>query len=154
MPSTPLPLAELLATLRTAITAGRGAASARRSTLETLFLALLATILGRLEHRAHPWHNGAQSHPAPPLRMPQHSGAPHADAIALHRFPDWILRGFPARGLRPAAPPRPLPPRTRTRPVRAPPPHAQTPIRSKKPAPTAGRRITPAIMPLSQQNPA
>lgn len=145
MPRTPPPLAELIASLRTAISADAQAARARRSPLEVLFLTLLAALLGRLEARAHAWHPT----PRPALIHIPHSGAPHADAIAFHRFPDWILRGRPARGMRPAAPPPP--PRPRTLPARAPPARALPPIRTANPTLGRGRTRTPAIHPHPKQ---
>lgn len=124
------PLADEFASLRRAVQ--RDAAAARAGVaqvLDAMLLALLATLLGRLERIARTWHAGAvdplaTEHPdsvrgdaSLPLALP-------ALCVALGLVPGWIFRCFPARGM------RPIPGRTRARrrsphgtptPARAPP---------------------------------
>jgi len=120
--------ADMPASPHTAPKADRATAHARLSAaLEAILLALLASLIGRRTLILCHAHPVALVAPAPPChrtesphRTPAIGRAPHADAIALHRFPDWILPGAPARGMRPT--PAPRPPRPRARPARAPPP--------------------------------
>jgi len=118
-------LADAFGSLRSAAQRDAAAARTRLSgVLEALFLTLLATLFGRLERilrASHPAdmlpgdHDSTRTESDRILRrialgLPAVSSSHHADLAALGLLPGWIMRGFPARGMRPV-PPRRLSPR-------------------------------------------
>jgi hypothetical protein len=121
MTASATPLADPIASLRTALEADARAASARRDGALWALLALLLRLLGRLEwlSRQAPAFPLA---PAPELRPePVYTGDRplHVLCVELGLLPSWLLRCFPGTGMRPAPVPRPRPTRRRP-PPRAP----------------------------------
>ena len=118
---------ETIARLRTALVAERETCAHVPAAVESMLLALLLRLLGGLERLALAWQAPTGHAPArhfPAARSRSHAriaaGLVPPRALRTGPIPYWLVRLFPARGMRPIAAP-PAPPR-RPRPVRAPPP--------------------------------
>ena len=128
MPSSPAALPELLPDLllllRPATQAPANTRAHLPGVLESLLLALLASLFGRLDPAARSCWNPSPAtsfHPVPasaPIRLPNESRA----ANRLRAWIGWILRFMPDRGMAPSgrAPALPSPIRTARAPPRAP----------------------------------
>ena len=120
------------ACLRAALRAGAENPRAGLGTgIAALILALLVRLFGRTEAAWFLSPNTPNDHAPHTITMPVYGRAPHAEFIETGRFPDWILPGIRNRGMRPS--PRPVQPRRKARPARAPPPRLPRPVLKSPP---------------------
>ncbi len=136
MPSFPNPTAP--AGLRAGLRADAAAARPGHAGglgLAAALEALILVLLARLFARAAPaWHHAPDDFDEDEraaffIIRPTMGRAPHAAVVEAGLVPDWVLSGMRNRGLRPAA--RPVRPRRRSRPARAPP--AASPVQRQTP---------------------